>query len=98
VAAFCGTFLWIFAIKILENLSFNESDHSTLFSLMVLHSLIIPSAGFFNLYIYLRPRYPANFPKETRMWAVRRALYGESCRSELAPDDGRPSSSAFGKV
>jgi Serpentine type 7TM GPCR chemoreceptor Srv len=81
VAAFWATFVWIFALKMLDSLSFDALDIRTFYPLMVLHSLFMPSAGLFNLCIYLRPRYlktRANFPAETRVWAVRRALYGES--------------------
>jgi hypothetical protein len=77
VAAFFGTFVWIFALKILDSLAFDALDSGTFYPLMVLHSLFMPSAGLFNLCIYLRPRYLKtckNFPAETRIWAVRRAL------------------------
>jgi hypothetical protein len=53
VAGFGGTFVWVFILKILEILSFNESDHNAIFPILVLHSLFIPLAGFFNLCIYL---------------------------------------------
>jgi hypothetical protein len=101
VAAFCGTFIWIFALKILDSLSFDALDSGTFYPLMVLHSLFMPSAGLFNLCIYLRPRYlrtRLNFPAETRMWAVRRALYGEAispCQNDDMPNNGEPSSSTL---
>jgi hypothetical protein len=102
VAGFGGTFVWVVILKILEILSFNESDHKAIFPILVLHSLFIPLAGFFNLCIYLRPRYMktrADYPTETRIWAVKRALYGESVPptgNDCGLDDSERSSSALG--
>jgi Serpentine type 7TM GPCR chemoreceptor Srv len=102
VAAFWATFVWIFTLKILDSLSFDALDSHTFYPLMVLHSLFMPSAGLFNLCIYLRPRYlktRADYPAETRIWAVRRALYGESvspCQNDGMPENGEPSSTTLG--
>jgi Serpentine type 7TM GPCR chemoreceptor Srv len=78
VLAFGATFIWTVISKIMESRLFTEADA---FPILVLNSLFLPLTGFFNLCIYLRPRFQktrADFPTETVLWAVRRALYGES--------------------
>jgi Serpentine type 7TM GPCR chemoreceptor Srv len=81
VSAFIATFVWTLVLKVLETQSYDGSDEGVLFPVMVLNALLLPSAGIFNLCIYLRPRYVktrSDFPDETALWAVKRALYGES--------------------
>jgi hypothetical protein len=101
VSAFIATFVWTLVLKVLETQSYDGSDEGALFPLMVLNALLLPSAGFLNLCIYLRPRYVktrSDFPDETILWAIKRALYGESIpptasSSTSAQDKG--SSSTF---
>jgi hypothetical protein len=78
VSAFGATFIWTFVSKVMETQSFTEADA---FPILVINCLLVPFTGFFNLCIYLRPRFKKtreDFPTETVVWAVKRALYGES--------------------
>jgi hypothetical protein len=60
------------------------------FSLMVAQAVLYPLQGFVNMMVYLRPPYFSirrQFPKETRFWAFRRAIFGESI-TPLSTQDG----------
>jgi hypothetical protein len=82
VGAYIGTFVWAWALKFVESMGYYDArNEAKLFPLMVLSGLLVPSTGFFNLCIYVRPRYlktRSHFPHESIPWAIRRALYGES--------------------
>lgn len=86
VMAFTGTFIWTIALRVCESQGWvNELP---LFPIMVLQAVFLPSTGVFNALIYLRPRYLRTrvlHPSETRMWAFRRALYGESVQVVSQP-------------
>jgi hypothetical protein len=78
VSAFGTTFIWPLLSKIMESQSYSEADA---FPILVLNSLFVPFTGFFNLCIYLRPRFKKtreDFPTESLLWTVQRVLYGES--------------------
>lgn len=56
-----------------------------IFPIMVLNAFFIPLQGFLNLLVYIRPKYLKwrhEYPRETRLWAVRRAILGEGVRPE----------------
>lgn len=81
VAAFFGTFVWNVTLRIMESRYYDAQDQATFFPLLVVQAVLVPSTGVFNLCIYLRPRYlktRTDCPAESRLWAVRRALYGEA--------------------
>ncbi|CAJ1935210.1 unnamed protein product [Cylindrotheca closterium] len=47
--------------------------------LMVLQASLLPLQGLFNMMVYIRPKYIKNrsdFPGESRVWAIRRAVWG----------------------
>eukprot|EP00980_Cylindrotheca_fusiformis_P011759 scaffold2799_cov117-Cylindrotheca_fusiformis.AAC.6 len=62
----------------------HDEKHALLvriYPIMVLHSIFAPLQGFFNLLVYIRPKYLKwrhVYPRETKMWAVRRAVLGDS--------------------
>jgi hypothetical protein len=98
VAAFCGTIIWMLILIILESISFNASHEGTLFPILVLNGLLVPSTGFFNLCI-LRPRYlktRTTFPRETRLWATDESALWPQTRNDGVSDDGGSSSHALG--
>lgn len=79
VTAFTGTFIWTIVLRVAESMELY--DEQSLFPLLVIQGALVPSTGLFNLIIYLRPTYRRtrlSYPLESRIWAVRRALYGES--------------------
>jgi hypothetical protein len=81
VGAFLMTYLWGVVLKIMESGSYDAQDEATVFPILVLQATMLPLTGFFNLCIYVRPRYMrcrSDFPLESRWWAVRRALYEEA--------------------
>eukprot|EP00980_Cylindrotheca_fusiformis_P027761 scaffold22558_cov116-Cylindrotheca_fusiformis.AAC.10 len=56
-----------------------------LYPLMVLNAIFLPLQGFFNMLVYIRPTYLKwrhRYPKESRPWAFRRAVFGESIQPE----------------
>ena len=57
VTAFVLTSVWIVSIKILESMGFDGQHDDQIYFLLVGASVFSPLSGFFNLLIYLRPRY-----------------------------------------
>eukprot|EP00980_Cylindrotheca_fusiformis_P020397 scaffold7423_cov122-Cylindrotheca_fusiformis.AAC.1 len=56
-----------------------------LYPLMVLNAIFLPLQGFFNMLVYIRPTYLKwrhKYPQESRPWAFRRAVFGESIRPQ----------------
>lgn len=52
---------------------------------MVLNAIFSPLQGFLNLLVYIRPKYLKwgyAFPRETRRWAFRRAIFGDKILPE----------------
>ena len=76
----------------------NISDERRWFPFMVFHQLVVPLQGAMNMAVYFRPKYircRSRFSDQTRLWALRRSIFGESvlpvtkCCSEqpMAPED-----------
>ena len=91
VPAFFACTSWMFIIRVMESISFNAEDEADLFWMLVLQAWFFPLQGFFNVLIYMRPKYIKHrrqFPNETRLWAMRRSVFG----SDIAPstNDGYP--------
>ena len=81
VSAFLVCYIWPIVVRALEAYVLSESHQHTIFPLLCLQSFLMPAQGFFNLAVFLRPRVhivQGDFPNETWLWAVRRALFGES--------------------
>lgn len=74
-----------------------ESIHSSdeelamvnkMYPLMVLNAILAPVQGFLNLLVYMRPKYlkwKHEYPSETRLWAARRAIFGEDIHRSYNP-------------
>jgi hypothetical protein len=80
VFAFFVTYLPTVLLRILENFGYRPADEDKVYFLLVMSHICLPLIGFFNLLIYIRPRYlgtRSEFPHQRRVWAIRRALYGE---------------------
>jgi hypothetical protein len=49
------------------------------YKVFVLQSVLTPLSGLFNMLVFIRPKYMKwrhEYPNETRIWAVRRAIFG----------------------
>eukprot|EP00980_Cylindrotheca_fusiformis_P020398 scaffold7423_cov122-Cylindrotheca_fusiformis.AAC.2 len=60
-----------------------------LYPLMALNAIFLPLQGFFNMLVYIRPTYLKwrhKYPKESRPWAFRRTVFGES----IQPENSQP--------
>lgn len=57
VAAFAVCQTPSLALRIMESLHWDAEDEYQLFPLLVVNSLLLPSLGFFNCLIYVRPSY-----------------------------------------
>lgn len=65
----------------MEGSSYDAQDEASIFGLLCLQAIFMPMQGFFNLLIYVRPNYLRlrnDYPNETKVWALRRSLYGAS--------------------
>lgn len=80
VLAFWCTMTPALIICNLEASNFPPSRESSILLLLLLMSITLPSTGFFNLLIYLRPHYIRcrnEYMAESRCWALRRAALGK---------------------
>jgi hypothetical protein len=69
------------------------------YTMLILQASLLPLQGLFNMMVYVRPKYLKNrvqFPKETKLWAVRRAIIGTSV-DPLHEDSGENKIEAEGK-
>lgn len=67
-------------LRIMEGQNYDAEDEDTLFPLLIIQSLTLPSQGFFNLLVYIRPSYlrcRKEFPEASYFWCFRRAMYGD---------------------
>jgi hypothetical protein len=66
-----------------------------IYPIMVLNAFFEPLQGFLNLLVYIRPKYLKwrhEYPRETRWWTVRRAIFGEDIQPQN--EGGRPRADA----
>jgi hypothetical protein len=66
-----------------------------IYPIMVLNAIFAPLQGFLNLVVYIRPKYLKwrhEYPRETRLWTVRRAIFGEDIQPQN--EGGRPRADA----
>jgi hypothetical protein len=69
------------------------------YAMLVLQASLLPLQGLFNMMVYVRPKYLKNrvqFSKETKLWALRRAISGASVEP-LHEDSGENKTEAEGK-
>lgn len=83
VAAYFFTMTWAVIVRILEsNRPKEEEETGTFFPLLVLTNMFTPLQGFFNLFVYSRPRFLRfceENPDKSRLWALNRTVFGEAC-------------------
>ena len=83
VGAFFVSNIWPLVLRVLESQSHNEEDEleAQMYTLLVLQNIFFPMQGFWNLLVYVRPKYlkcRKEYPQESKLWALRRAMYGNS--------------------
>jgi len=78
VSFFLMTSTPVLIIQVLDGIGFGEEDQGRLYPLLVLNSLLLPSLGFFNVFIYVRPsylRFGAANPGKAKWFILRQALF-----------------------
>ncbi|CAB9506474.1 expressed unknown protein [Seminavis robusta] len=83
VMAFLIVYSPSFILRILSAHGYGAEEEGKLFPLLLLQAIFLPSQGFFNLLVYIRPTYKRTRREnadESRWWAFRRALYGEKVK------------------
>ena len=81
VGAFITCTIWTIILRIWESQTYNASKEDDIYFLLILQSIFLPLQGVFNMLIYTRPKYiklRKDFPNESRIWAVRRAIIGDN--------------------
>ncbi|CAJ1948595.1 unnamed protein product [Cylindrotheca closterium] len=96
VGAYLLSFGWTFIINFLDsqNYEFKENAANLFLPLLVCQSLLLPSMGFFNFCVYFRPKIRTvskKYPNESRVWCIRRVIYGNAIKPSPAADNVRPS-------
>ncbi|KAL3934291.1 MAG: hypothetical protein SGBAC_009956 [Bacillariaceae sp.] len=111
VAGFFLCNLPTYALRLIEtntttDIGFKELPYRY-FPLLLLQSFLYPLQGLMNMFVYLRPKFMtnrANYPLQSRLWALRRSVFGVSIEPSYvdsgfgdAPDKGHVSK-AFSKT
>jgi hypothetical protein len=99
VGAFMITYVPAAGVRILAGLDMGAEEEGKFFPLLLIQSLMLPSQGLFNVLVYIRPsfwRTRRDYPNESIVWALRRALYGEGVQPTKDRIQRQPSSSDFG--
>lgn len=97
VIVFILTYAWTIVLRLMSNNDAGPEQEDDLFAVMMLRAIFLPSMGFGNLMVYVRPRYIQCRKFEldkTRWWAFRRVVWdcnvGQQRRaSDLLVRDGR---------
>lgn len=83
VASYIASSMITYILRLFESQAFEYVQEMELpynnYTMMVLQSILLPLQGFFNMMVYIRPKYIRNrndFPRESRIWALRRAVGG----------------------
>jgi hypothetical protein len=100
VAIFFIIYLPSFVLRVVAGYGYKAHNEDEIFALLLItQGLLLPSQGFWNLFVYVRPSYfraRKDYPHESKWWAFRRALYGERVKPTKDPVlEERPESSDF---
>lgn len=85
VAACFNTVIWQVVTRTLESMGVHREDESSVLHLLILTNFFFPLQGFWNLLIYVRPRYlrwRRRAPEESRWWSFKQALHPNPIVSE----------------
>ncbi|KAL3936992.1 MAG: hypothetical protein SGBAC_007807 [Bacillariaceae sp.] len=104
VASFILTAGWLGLLRIIESMAETPEDELRMvvriYPLMVINAIMAPLQGFFNMLVFVRPKYLKwrnEFPMEKRLWVFKRCIFGNQQRPtiryvrkpmEQEPNDG----------
>ncbi|KAI2499637.1 hypothetical protein MHU86_14872 [Fragilaria crotonensis] len=77
VVACFSTMVWMLILRTLESSGVTREEESGIYWIVVMTSITYPLEGFWNLLIFIGPkyrRYRRNEPKRSRWWALRQCL------------------------
>jgi hypothetical protein len=77
VAAFFTTMIWMLVLRTLESTGVTREEESGIYWILVLTYITFPLQGFWNLLIFIRPKYRRHRriePTRSRWWALRQCL------------------------
>lgn len=85
VGAFLISTIWTYSLRIWEGASSRDSHshENGYFPLLVMQAIFKPLQGFLNVFVFARPSYIKArdaHPRESRLWAFRRALHGDKIK------------------
>lgn len=88
VAAYFFTMTWAVIVRVLESNRPKEEDEAKFFPFLVLTNMFTPLQGFFNLFVYSRPRF-LHFceenPDKSHLRALLQSVFGETCAQKCMP-------------
>jgi len=94
VFSFLATYIIPVILRVLESMGYRPADEDQFYFLLVLQALFLPLIGFFNLLVYIRPRYlrtRSEYSNRPKLWCLRRALREEAS----SPSPARFENSGF---
>jgi len=86
VASYVICNVWLGSLGIAEAMTQEENEPQlmqNMYYMMAINAFFAPLQGFLNMLVYIRPKYLKNrqdYPLETKLWTVRRAILGERVR------------------
>lgn len=84
VASYFTCNIWSGIMGLADSATHTEAEELAMmvrfYPIAVLQAALLPLQGLFNMLVYIRPKYLKrryDFPKETRTWAIKRAIFGD---------------------
>jgi len=77
VVACLSSIIWMIILRCLESVGIHREDEQSVYPLLLLAHFFFPLQGFWNLLIYLRPRYirwRRREPEQSRIWCLRQSM------------------------
>lgn len=88
VAAFLASYFWTLLSRAMESQGVDQTDEPRLFPLLVIQSILYPMLGFFNMFVFVRPRYlrvrASNF-EQSRWFALKAVLIDDTETPQKPP-------------
>lgn len=79
--------VWTYILRLFEAQTTDYVEEMELpyhhYHLLVLQAALLPLQGWFNMMVYIRPKYlkyRSEYPKESKLWAIRRSILGSSVK------------------
>lgn len=90
VASYIFTAGWLGLLRIIESMAETPEDELRMvvkvYPLMVINALMAPLQGFFNMLVFIRPKYlkrRSEYPGEKRLWVFRRCVIGQQVKPTI---------------